>query len=337
MATGASIKTAGAAHDVICYMPFAYSLLVNLPANRRLGYDEAELAIDWQGRSVVIKPMGDAKPIREAEWLKFTCRDFADGESARAHGQSLKGHLRLAAVKSHIPFNVGRERVISAAYRTVLDNAAAQGIQLLPSVHGLMVYEQTADDRQLWAVARGIASTPHNALLECLRAVVNLSTPSDDSRLALACELYSQALFETSRAAQFISLVTAIESLIERDRQPQAVQDVLKEAETTVIPRLKQLTAVDDSMLQSVMGRFRDLSRESISQAFRHLATAYGDPAGYGDTAETPGRFAARAYNLRSKLVHGDVVADPLPLASLMQLVADIILGLAATDSAPER
>jgi hypothetical protein len=178
-------------------MPFAYTLLVNLPANRRLGSDEAELAIDWMDRTVVIRPMGDSKPIQEAERLKFTSRDFLDEESARAHGKSLKGHLRLAAVRSHLALSVGRERVVSGPGRTVVDDAAKEGMQLLPSVHGLMVYEQTDNDRQLWMTASGTALTPHDRFVESLRLVAGLSTPSDDSRLALACDLYSQAMFET--------------------------------------------------------------------------------------------------------------------------------------------
>jgi hypothetical protein len=141
-------------------VPFAYTLLVNLPANRRLGYDEAELAIGWMDRRVIIKPMGDTRPIKEAEWLKFTSRDFLDQESARVHCQSLKGHLRLAAIRSHLALDVGRERVVSGPGRTVVDDTAEHGVQLLPSVHGLMVYEQTDNDLQLWMIASGTRLRP---------------------------------------------------------------------------------------------------------------------------------------------------------------------------------
>jgi hypothetical protein len=156
------------------------------------------------------------------------------------------------------------------------------------------------------------ALTPHDRFIESLRVVAGLSTPSDDSRLALACDLYSQAMFETSLAAQFISLVTAIEALVDRGQQSDAVQAVLRVAENDLFPKLSQLApSLDDSTLQSIKGRFRDLRQESISQAFRRLAATYGKPAGYD--GETPGQFAARVYTLRSKLVHGDAVTDPLP------------------------
>jgi hypothetical protein len=311
-------------------MAFAYTLIIRLPVTNRIGVDDTELTIDWRGRPVVIKSVSGKSSIRESEWLRFACRDFPDEEGARAHGQSLKGHLRLAAVKSHLPLNVGRDQVHSRAGKSVIDHAAEQGIQILPGVHGLMVYEQTEVDVYMWNSARGVSVVSSDRLLDSLQAVASLGAPPDGSQLALACDLYSQAMFETSQAARFISLVTAIEALVKRGRFSQAIREVLRTAEAAALAELEQMKPLPDaSTLNSIRGRFRDLQRESITQAFRRLARTYGNSQGYGDSG-TPEEFAASVYSLRSRIVHGESVSDSLPVAHLMVLVSDIILGLAA-------
>lgn len=312
-------------------MAFAYTLIVRLPTNRRLGHEAAELELTWLDRTVTVKPIGAGSTIKDAEWLKFASVGFLDEAEAEAHGRSLKGYLRLAAVRSHLPFDLGRETTISATFAPVTDSAAEQGVRLLPSVHGLMVYEQTGLDRLFWGTATGLASTPKDKFVTALQDVAHLSPPLDGSRLALACDLYSQALFATSRSAQFVALVTAIESLIKRRPLPSAVRAILKQAEQAVNEELGKLASDgNEALLQTMSGGFHDLRRESISQAFRRLAETYGNPAGYDGVP--PAEFAATVYRLRSKVVHGTDVADPLPVAQLMQLVSDIILGTAGAE-----
>src|SRR5688572_20258555 len=53
---------------IIGVMTFAYTLIVRLPTNRRLGYDDTEMEFTWLDRTVSVKPMGSAAVIHEAEW-----------------------------------------------------------------------------------------------------------------------------------------------------------------------------------------------------------------------------------------------------------------------------
>ncbi len=244
------------------------------------------------------------------------------------HGKALKGYLRLASTAAHLALDVGRDTVISGPGKVVVDAAKQAGMQLLPSIHGLQIYKQTGEDKHLWVVASAVVVTPEDKFSQHFAAVAELVPPLDGSRLALACDLYAQALFETSPSAQFISLVTSVEALTEPEEQRTEIVDILGTLESTLERGLDQLDPpLQGGELDSLRERFRKLKKESISMGFRRLAAEYGDPAGYvGLSAED---FAKKAYTYRSQMVHNGQIPESLPLAQLMILAADIIRGAA--------
>ncbi len=90
-------------------MPYAYMLRVRLPIRRPISSESTEVTFTWLGRNVRISAADGTSSIGDAEWIVFSSSGFNDHSSAESHGQSLKNHLRLAAVKSGTPLNLGKE------------------------------------------------------------------------------------------------------------------------------------------------------------------------------------------------------------------------------------
>lgn len=204
-------------------------------------------------------------------------------------------------------------------------------MQLLPTVHGIQTYEVTDDDRHLWVTAEATSGTTSDRFLENLETVSEYAQSAvNDSRLALACDLYSQALAETSLPARFVALVTAIESLVVQERYAEEICNILSPLSEAVKLQLKE-ASVEDAVIRSISGRISGLGTESINSAFGKIARLHGRSEGYRDLGAA--EFALYCYGLRSKLVHDGKTKDALPLADLMQLVSDVIMGEARSNA----
>lgn len=99
--------------------------------------------------------------------------------------------------------------------------------------------------------------------------------------------------------ARFLTLMTAIETLIRPEPRPAIARDfvtgLIAQAKAAELPRPQR---------DSILGSLEWLKSESISQAGRRLVATLGDRT-YGQ--RTPSRFFTECYDLRSKLVHGSV------------------------------
>lgn len=162
---------------------------------------------------------------------------------------------------------------------------------------------------------------PAQRLVEALKAAqsIRLTRTAVEQ---LAYDLYSASFFQPSADARFVSLMTALETLLVREPRSEAVARHV----AVLIDLTKKAGFAEED---SIVGALRDLRRESISQAGSRVALGLG-PRLYMD--ETPSQFFTRCYRLRSQLVHGSY---PRPsrdevdrrAASLETFVADLLSG----------
>jgi hypothetical protein len=108
----------------------------------------------------------------------------------------------------------------------------------------------------------------------------------------LAAQLYNQSHFQSSDAARFITLISAIEALAEQHRRASAtialVNCMIEEAATA--------GNLEESERKALTDDLGNLKRESISSACRRLVRTHcGAPAVEAFT---------RAYGIRGKLLH---------------------------------
>jgi len=162
--------------------------------------------------------------------------------------------------------------------------------------HGIDVYEHTDGMKFIYSEATAIAQKHPGNLLSTFSEEFATSRPTT-AKQALASEIYCSSWFDIGYKSRFITLVTAIEALIDQEEHPGSVQTFVAEA-------VKQMeaTAIDASIKASLRGSLERMRRESISQAGRRLASTL--LTGQMFEGQPPDRVFTKLYNLRSELVH---------------------------------
>jgi hypothetical protein len=140
----------------------------------------------------------------------------------------------------------------------------------------------------------------------------------------LASEIYSASFFDISHRSRFITLVTAVEALLEPARRPETVQTLVAEMEGRT-----RASAIDDSTKQAIVGSLQRLREESIGESGRALSRRLLPDRRY--EGHSSWEFFTRCYNLRSQILHRgkveDASVDMLSFANTMEaFVSELLL-----------
>lgn len=138
----------------------------------------------------------------------------------------------------------------------------------------------------------------------------------------LAYDLYAASFSESSPDAKFVTLMMAVETLI----NPSPRRDEAR-AHVNALIAATQKSGLRKPEIDSMLGSLRWLRNESITQAGKKLASQLGDRSYMEATAP---KFFTKCYSLRSALLHGH---EPRPsrddvgayAASLSHFVADLL------------
>jgi hypothetical protein len=197
---------------------------------------------------------------------------FSSEEEARAAGMPVKTAVMLAGLLLGVGIDVGPNQ------------AQALGLQVVPEINRATTLGITVD--------RPVLKRPiSNSNLEEKVAESYAPDKALTKKQTLATQLYNQSHFQSSDAARFLTLISAIEALADQMSKPQAT--------VALIDRMMEMAAAagnpDD--LNNGLG---NLKQESIRSACRRLVETSGEkPA---DTHAA--RAFARAYKIRSTLLH---------------------------------
>ncbi len=261
--------------------------------------------------------------------LQVIGRGFDSSESATAGGSRAEGALRMAGVSLDVPIQFG-DGTNSRVGTHLSKQYAAQGVLALPDRHGLLVWEETGLQELLLGatVTAQIVTEPQHFFNELYSAWCrNQETPSTDWELA--SDLYFLAEFETSMRAKVITLATALE-VLSAPRQRDGLE--LHVLETAVAHARKTMKETPGVSFDSLIGGLLSLRQESIGSAISGLveSTLGAERLILGISAP---RYAKRAYNVRSSLVHagGSAVNDQTvgeTYAGLKELVRAALLNI---------
>ena len=160
--------------------------------------------------------------------------DFSSEAEARAAGLPVKTAVMLAGLLLGVGIDVGTDQVLSPAPRRRDGQPIAHW---QPDVHGLQVVPEL--DRLAFGFAylsRPILKRPiSNSDFEEKVAESYAPDKALTKKQTLAAQLYSQSHFQSSDAARFLTLISAIEALAERHRwAPATVALVNRVIEKTV-------------------------------------------------------------------------------------------------------
>lgn len=168
-------------------------------------------------------------------------------------------------------------------------------VRVINEKPGVYVYRTGEQVIAYFATATGETLIPAGALsMEMARA---LPTASPSPKASLSYDFYAAHVNMPSPDSAFLTLVSALEALIETepvDAEEQAVLDDMIERAST--------SALSSERRQALANRLRGLKRESIRAGARRLFARL--PAQqYMDIS--PPQFFDAAYDIRSRITHG--------------------------------
>lgn len=278
---------------------FNFRLRFNLSKSFRLQSEVEELPLlaTTTGQAIKVKSGISAVPLRDAERVAVIGGPFDTEGAARAAGMRAKDATLLWALEQRVGIDFGDG--ISRGLAT------DEGLKLLSSqhnapvrndVHGVDVYRADGKTKFVYVAADAVAGKNAENFVNTFRKEFESAKPLDE-RHVLAAELYFSSWFDVSPRSRFITLMTAVEALLEpapRDSATNAL--VSKLVETT------KKGGVPPQVKDSIRGALSWLNYESISQAGRRTADALLPTENFSGL--TAGAFFRRAYDIRSQIVH---------------------------------
>ena len=271
----------------------------------------------------------------DASALLFSGSGYETREDAEAAGKTLKNIVQLASIDNGIAVDAGRDEVRGGPGPTVVDAVAEQGVQLLPDVHGLQVFEETGSPASLSLSANAFAGAPLASLANAL-VIRSHITQNVDSKHSLACQLYGISRFESSQRSRLLTLVTALDVLSEKTMRSGISLAVASEILDIVKTRLRSAKPEDHdeqdlAQLKSLASIVGSLKYRSIAASIKELAQDV-DP----NSLNTPlsiDEILGLAYKARNELIYGGETTVDLSqlLIPLERLTADMCAGAILT------
>ena len=134
----------------------------------------------------------------------------------------------------------------------------------------------------------------------------------------LATELYGSSWFDITPRSRFITLITAVEALLEPEKKAEAAIQLIDAFMSTI-----EQSTLDTGLKNSLRGSVERLRYQSIGQAGRMLAerllsttTFDGKPAG---------PFFSHCYNVRSTIVHDGMIPSSIDIDQLVTQTEEFV------------
>jgi len=310
---------------------FCFRLRFHLRDGDSIGLDLEEAILFSMPNNVTIKIKSAAKdtPIKSHSRAALVGGPFESEDAARIAAFHARRALLAWAVSQRIGMDLGDDKLRSQFTRYGLGELSSQvGQPVRNDVHGLDVYE--SDGKTLfvsWNMDAKLTKAG-DAFMRDLHHLLG-NPPQMTDKQALSAELYALSFFESSFRARFLTLVAAIEALLEPAFRHEVVREFVSDAQG----RAAQLP-VDDATRQAVQSSLEWLKRESIGQAGRALADRLLRDSQY--LGMNSRKFFAYCYNLRSQILHsGKPSNDSVDLLELanatQQFVGDLLNEALAT------
>ncbi len=293
---------------------FNFRVRFNLPNGFRINAEEEKLPLVElpSGVEIVLATGQSGTPIKECSRAVVTGRGFETAEEARAVAEKVKSILLFWSVKYRHGIDLGDGRQRSVATEAGLALLEQEhGCPFRNDIHGIDVFEHQDNLKFVHVGMQATAQKHPGYLVETFRDEIHVNR-SVSPKQELACELYVSSWFDVSYRSRFITLVTAVEALIEQKHHSRELIELLDSLKIDL-----ERLSVPEEVKASVSGSLERLKHQSISQAGRELArTLLPNRQFQGKDAD---RYFSYCYNLRSVILHSGAApngADMLQAAN---------------------
>lgn len=194
--------------------------------------------------------------------------------------------------------------------------------------HGIDVYEHVESLMFAKFDAKGIVGKATPRLIETFQREYSNVKKISEKQL-LASEIYTSSFFDASPRSRFITLVTAVEALLEPLKRSEEVEKLVAELKAQT-----SQSTLDETTKNSIISSLQRIKYQSISQAGRIIAQRLIPDALFD--GQSSADFFTHSYNLRSRILHSGTIPeksiDLRQLANVMETFVNRLL-LAALNS----
>lgn len=257
----------------------------HLPDRVRLGVDAAKWALvddGDQGISVLIRSAEDGKAIKEASTLILRGKGYEAQDEAWTEGYHWRDTLQAALALLGMGADFGDRRPGGGFTSHALERAEQRVERpVLNETPGLQVFQCDPLPLLVRAGAVKAVFTPNQERTQnALRAAASSRFRFTDAE-RLAFDLFSTSFFQPSPDARLLTLMMAVETLLELEPRSQEarahVDELIRRTEAAHLP---------DSEKQSVTGSLRWLYDESIKSGWTPPERPVGRAEVYGHDAK---------------------------------------------------
>jgi hypothetical protein len=314
---------------------YSFRLRFNFAEAYRIESDveEIELLVSPLGERIRLRSGAIGTPIKDHNQAAVLGGPYTSKDQARAAAEKSKRALLYWAIVQRLGIDFGDGKQRSGFTNEGLAELEKRlGCPVKNDIHGIDVYEQVEKLKFVQFNAKATVGKDPPALISTFQREF-LNSRQLTEKQVLASEIYASSFFDVSSRSRFITLVTAVEALLEPLRRPDEVE-VLVEG----LRAKTRESGIDEPTKESIIGSLGRLRHQSIGQAGRMLADRL-IPKGFFD-GQSSADFFTRCYDLRSQILHrgttGDDSVDIWHLANVMEnFVAELLL--AALNNAPKQ
>ncbi len=284
-----------------------FRLRFNFPEGYRIDSDVEllELLVLPLGECIKLRSGAAGTPIKDHAHAAVLGKSFASEEQARAAAEKSKRALLYWAIEHRVGIDFGDRKLKPQGFVTNAGLAALEKQYEGPfrnDMHGIDVYEHVENLRFVsFNVEPTLGKYPPRLIEAFQREYLNNREFTE--KQTLASEIYASSFFDVSALSRFITLVTAVEALLDPLKRSDEVEALVKE----FIAKTQQST-VDKLTRESIIGSLNRIRYQSISQAGRTLAHRFIPNELF--KGQSSAAFFARSYDLRGQIVHDGKIAD---------------------------
>ena len=230
---------------------------------------------------------------------------YPSAADAQAAAERTKRALLIWAVRNRVGIDLGGRQprsVITVAGLELLEKQIGGPVRA--DIHGIDVYEHI--DGLVFVAVNADAKIGKAAAAFVEEVAAAVATPlSLSAKQELAGEILSASYFDASDRSRFVTLITAVEALLDPQQRPAATQLMLAK-----MIKVVEESGVEEATHDAMLGSLQRLKRESIGQAGRALAERLLGGKVY--EGQTPAQFFSLCYRLRSSILHSGKVPEEI-------------------------
>ncbi len=306
---------------------FDFRLRFHLHDSGRIDCDGEELLVieESDGKRLRLRSAGKhGDSIKNHPQVAVFGGPYLSEDEAREAAERARNALLICAVRNRIGIDLGGHRPLGRIFKYGLDMLESELVRPVRNdIHGIDVYEHQDDLAFTSTQVQVIGGKNASVFIKHLATSFQNPVTVDEKQI-LAAELYCSSFFDISYRSRLLTLVTAVEALLDPAILSPKVENLVSKMETMVAEE-----DLDESTKNAMFNSLQWMKQYSIGQTSRALITQLLGNMDYDVLLAS--RFFAHCYELRSQILHsGKLSDDSIDLSketnTLQVFVADLLL-----------